>query len=71
MRCRSGGFLRTRCRIAVTMLAALAFACASASAAAEIPREVTWSLVTDAPAFPPRDCAGALVFDGRMWLLGG
>ncbi len=25
MRCRSGGFLRTRCRIAVTMLGLLAF----------------------------------------------
>lgn len=68
---RAGGVPRAlRCTV-VTMLAALAAACASGAAAAEIPREVTWSLVTDAPAFPPRDCAGALVFDGRMWLLGG
>ena len=52
-------------------LAAVACAATSAGAVAEVPREVTWSLVTDAPAFSPRDCAGALVFGGRMWLLGG
>lgn len=30
-----------------------------------------WILVTDHAAFPPRDGAGALVFDNRMWLIGG
>lgn len=31
----------------------------------------TWTLMTDHAAFPPRDGAGALVHDGRMWLIGG
>ena len=31
----------------------------------------TWSEVNLAAAFPARDGAGALTFDGRMWLLGG
>lgn len=31
----------------------------------------TWTQVTGAAAFAPRDGAGALVFDGKMWLLGG
>ena len=31
----------------------------------------TWSLVTADAAFAPRDGPGALVKDGRMWLLGG
>jgi hypothetical protein len=38
------------------------------------PREVPqyhWVNVTDRAAFAPRDGAGALVFQGRMWLLGG
>ncbi len=30
-----------------------------------------WSQVTDEAAFAPRDGAGALCLDGRMWLLGG
>jgi hypothetical protein len=30
-----------------------------------------WIKVTGKAAFAPRDGAGALVFDGRMWLLGG
>src|SRR6516165_2650804 len=30
-----------------------------------------WVRVTDQAAFAPRDGAGALVFRGRMWLLGG
>jgi hypothetical protein len=38
---------------------------------AEVPGDAVWSLVTDTPAFGPRDCAGSLVFNGRMWLLGG
>lgn len=39
--------------------------------AQQVPGDAKWSLVTDAPAFGPRDCAGALTFNGRMWLLGG
>lgn len=31
----------------------------------------TWVQVAEKAAFAPRDGAGALVFDGRMWLLGG
>lgn len=30
-----------------------------------------WRNVTDQAAFPGRDGAGALVYDGRMWLIGG
>lgn len=30
-----------------------------------------WELVTDQAAFAPRDGAGAVVFNGKMWLLGG
>lgn len=30
-----------------------------------------WRRVTDRAAFAPRDGAGALTFDGQMWLLGG
>src|ERR671933_391275 len=38
------------------------------------PREVPeyeWKRVTAKAAFAPRDGAGALTFNGRMWLLGG
>ena len=31
----------------------------------------SWSRVTRSAAFAPRDGAGALCFEGRMWLLGG
>jgi hypothetical protein len=31
----------------------------------------TWHCVTQQAPFAPRDGAGALVYDGRMWLLGG
>ena len=30
-----------------------------------------WHCVTECAPFAPRDGAGALVYDGRMWLLGG
>lgn len=33
--------------------------------------QYVWQQVTDAAAFAPRDGAGALVFNDRMWLLGG
>jgi hypothetical protein len=33
--------------------------------------EYEWTLVTSKAAFAPRDGAGALVFAGKMWLLGG
>jgi len=33
--------------------------------------EYAWERVTDKAAFAPRDGAGALTFQGRMWLLGG
>jgi hypothetical protein len=32
---------------------------------------LTWTRVTDSAPFPPRDSAGELVFNGRMWLFGG
>src|SRR5712692_2677339 len=36
----------------------------------EVP-EYTWQQVTAKAAFAPRDGAGALTFQGRMWLIGG
>lgn len=33
--------------------------------------EYEWIQVTDHAAFPPRDGAGALVYDNKMWLIGG
>ena len=38
---------------------------------AAVPRSYEWQCVTEAAAFPGMDGAAALVFDGRMWLLGG
>jgi hypothetical protein len=35
------------------------------------PPRYAWTCVTRGAAFAARDGAGALVFDGRMWLLGG
>ncbi len=35
------------------------------------PATYRWELVTDNAAFAPRDGAGLLSFQGRMWLLGG
>ena len=29
-----------------------------------------WHCITERAPFAPRDGAGALVYDGRMWLLG-
>lgn len=34
-------------------------------------RKYEWTNITHEAAFAPRDGAGALVFNGRMWLLGG
>lgn len=39
-------------------------------ASREVP-EYRWTQVTDRAAFAPRDGAGALSFEGRMWLIGG
>lgn len=33
--------------------------------------ESDWTCVTEAAPWPPRDSPGAVVFDDRMWLLGG
>ncbi len=33
--------------------------------------DYVWTKVTDTATFPGRDGAGALVFDGKMWLIGG
>lgn len=35
------------------------------------PRQYEWVLMTDSAAFPPRDGAGALIFQDKMWLIGG
>ena len=44
---------------------------ASAQFRDEGPADYRWTNVTSAPAFRPRDGAGALVFNDRMFLLGG
>lgn len=36
-----------------------------------MPSRYQWVNVTMSAAFPPRDGAGALVHDNRMWLIGG
>jgi len=40
-------------------------------AQSETRQEYEWVNVTQDAAFPGRDGAGALVFDGKMWLIGG
>lgn len=40
-------------------------------ACADQPAEYEWQLVTDHAPFAARDGAGALVYAGKMWLLGG
>lgn len=45
--------------------------CALPSVAADSVPQYRWELVTPRAAFAPRDGAGALTFQGRMWLLGG
>src|SRR5689334_20975411 len=39
--------------------------------AAEQGKDYEWVKVTEKAEFAPRDGAGALVHDGKMWLLGG
>ena len=51
-------------------LACLAFYCAMTASAQEA-ANYQWLNVTREAPFAPRDGAGALVFEGRMWLLGG
>ncbi len=64
--------VRGRARILLPVCIALVVLIASAvTARAQIPIDGTWQLVTAGPVFPPRDCAGALVFHNRMWILGG
>ena len=43
--------------------------CSTVSASQE--KRYRWERISDRAAFAPRDGAGALVFDGKMWLLGG
>ena len=51
---------------------ALSVLSAAPAESAEPPlAEYAWVEVTDQAAYAPRDGAGALVFRGRMWLLGG
>lgn len=63
MRPRSVGTL-----LGWTLLCVLALT--SRAAAQEIP-EYRWTKITDNAAYAPRDGAGALVFQNKMWLLGG
>jgi hypothetical protein len=61
-------------RVFIGTIAALAIFAASPLmsrvAAQDVP-QYRWSKVTDRAAYAPRDGAGALVFQNKMWLLGG
>ncbi len=79
--CSEGKFLwlvpntpSERCRVRVTDRA-LGVAGAGGSDVSIVPsqrvRDYRWENVTRTAAFAPRDGAGALIFEGQMWLLGG
>src|SRR5690242_16675852 len=53
------------------ILGILGLLLASCTAVAEEVPEYRWSQVTGAAAYAPRDGAGALVFQDRLWMLGG
>lgn len=52
------------------LLSCLMFCSLASISAGEVP-DYSWVNVTRRAAFAPRDGAGALVFRGKMWLLGG
>jgi hypothetical protein len=60
-----------RVRVAVRPEAAVQSATPFAIARSQEVPDYEWVRVTGKAAFAPRDGAGALVFGGRMWLLGG
>ena len=57
--------------VAVGLLTVFLTPFSTATATAEETPEYQWTRVTLQAPFAPRDGAGALVFQGRMWLLGG
>ena len=58
------------CNVTCLLVPCLCLAACSAVHASE-PPDYRWINVTNTAAYAPRDGAGALVFNGRMWLLGG
>lgn len=62
----SGRYMRAAAGAAI-----VALCCAAAVSGAEEPPAYRWVNVTMQAAFAPRDGAGALTFNGKMWLLGG
>jgi hypothetical protein len=72
-----GGFLWTvpdrvsrNCRLRVAAEGRTAVAEFAVIPSAQVP-EYAWTAVNAKAAFAPRDGAGAVTFNGRMWLLGG
>src|ERR1700730_10111262 len=61
---------KNRFRVIVLFIA-LTLINSSAFSQDKILTEYAWERVTAKAAFAPRDGAGALTFQGRMWLLGG
>jgi hypothetical protein len=55
----------------ITTVYAAALLVGAGAAEASEPVAYEWVNVTSAAAFAPRDGAGALTFQGKMWLLGG
>ncbi len=59
-----------RCWRRLALSVTLVFGCAGGAAAADAPG-YAWRCVTMQAPFAPRDGAGALVYQGAMWLIGG
>src|SRR5439155_21861787 len=65
------GFIDANDPCGGTMMHAFAIAVIAARVCAHQVPEYEWVQVTAKAAFAPRDGAGALVFQNKMWLLGG
>lgn len=67
--------MRTRAATVLTIASHLIVGMATSRAEPAVPMEpapaYTWELITPDAGFAPRDGAGAVSFEGRMWLLGG
>lgn len=66
--------ISTQCQIKISTEQAAEVICYSSIFSIHASQEVTnytWKRIAEKAAFAPRDGAGALVFNDRMWLLGG
>ena len=64
-------FLRCAAAVAAGSVGPLLAPAAGASPAESPEKRYRWVRVAERADFAPRDGAGALAFDGKMWLLGG